>query len=268
MDAAKYFIRRRHAAGDRPGPAGGVVEGVQSSSVRAACAFAVAWRCTSPGMASTSSSACRAPGTCTIRPASPSSPSLASPAWANCRRGHRRAQRRSRGDPDRLPVSRVSGKAMPRGRANGEPRVNAPRKRDEPASGTALLYHRAGLNRWYPAMEGRRSQGVIKKYLELAAAGVTLKGETLDKRLYVPEPFRVADKEEIGERRRRKLAMLLSPGDDVAYKMAIVIGSSTALSKAPTGAGCWSSTCRTCRCTWRTRPGSAPRRLCGHPAGP
>jgi hypothetical protein len=25
----------------------------------------------------------------------------------------------------------------------------------------------------------------------------------LDKRLYVPEPFRVADKEEIGERRRR-----------------------------------------------------------------
>ena len=53
---------------------------------------------------------------------------------------------------------------------------------------------------------------------------MTLKGETLDKRLYVPEPFRVADKEEIGERRRRKLAMLLSPGDDVAYKMAIVIG--------------------------------------------
>jgi hypothetical protein len=124
-----------------------------------------------------------------------------------------------------FPFSRVSGKAMPRGEANGEPpAVNAPRKRMSLRAVLHFLYHRAGLNRWYPAMEGRRSQGVIKKYLELAAAGVTLKGETLDKRLYVPEPFRVADKEEIGERRRRKLAMLLSPGDDVAYKMAIVIG--------------------------------------------
>ncbi len=124
-----------------------------------------------------------------------------------------------------FPFSRVSGKAMPRGEANGEPpAVNASRKRMSLRAVLHFLYHRAGLNRWYPAMEGRRSQGVIKKYLELAAAGVTLKGETLDKRLYVPEPFRVADKEEIGERRRRKLAMLLSPGDDVAYKMAIVIG--------------------------------------------
>jgi hypothetical protein len=87
-----------------------------------------------------------------------------------------------------------------------------------------LLYHRAGLNRWCPAMEGKRSQGVIKKYLELAATGVTLKGETLDKRLYVPEPFRVADKDEIGQRRRRKLSLLLTPGDDAGYRMAIVIG--------------------------------------------
>ena len=102
--------------------------------------------------------------------------------------------------------------------------MNAPRKRMSLRAVLHFLYHRAGLNRWYPAMEEGARRGVIKKYLELAAAGVTLKGETLDKRLYVPEPFRVADKEEIGERRRRKLAMLLSPGDDVAYKMAIVIG--------------------------------------------
>ncbi len=124
-----------------------------------------------------------------------------------------------------FPFSRVSGKPLPRGEANGEPpAINAPRKKMSLRAVLHFLYHRAGLNRWYPAMEGKRSQGVIKKYLELAAAGVSLKGETLDKRLYVPEPFRVAEKDEIGERRRRKLSMLLSPGDDVAYKMAIVIG--------------------------------------------
>jgi hypothetical protein len=124
-----------------------------------------------------------------------------------------------------FPLCRLPGKAPPRGEASSEPAaVNAPRRRMSLRAVLHLLYHRAGLNRWCPAMEGKRSQGVIKKYLELAATGVTLKGETLDKRLYVPEPFRVADKDEIGQRRRRKLSLLLTPGDDAGYRMAIVIG--------------------------------------------
>jgi len=87
-----------------------------------------------------------------------------------------------------------------------------------------FLYDRAGFNRWYPAMEGRRSQAVIQRYLTAAAKGVTLKGGTLEERLYVPEQFRSADAEEIGQRRRRKLAMLMSPESDVSFKMAIVVG--------------------------------------------
>jgi hypothetical protein len=169
-----------------------------------------------------------------------------------------------------FPFSRVSGKAMPRGEANGEPpAVNAPRKRMSLRAVLHFLYHRAGLNRWYPAMEGRRSQGVIKKYLELAAAGVTLKGETLDKRLYVPEPFRVADKEEIGERRRRKLAMLLSPGDDVAYKMAIVIGQFNGAEQSAYGRKAVGQA-HAGRAAVHGEQGLGARRarLCGHPAGP
>jgi hypothetical protein len=35
-----------------------------------------------------------------------------------------------------------------------------------------FLYERAGFNRWYPAMEGRRNQGVLHKYLcEAASVG-------------------------------------------------------------------------------------------------
>lgn len=124
-----------------------------------------------------------------------------------------------------FPLARVSGKPMPKGEPADDPVVvNAPRKRMSLRAVLHFLYDRAGFNRWYPAMEGRRSQAVIQRYLTAAAKGVTLKGGTLEERLYVPEQFRSADAEEIGQRRRRKLAMLMSPESDVSFKMAIVVG--------------------------------------------
>jgi hypothetical protein len=122
-------------------------------------------------------------------------------------------------------MSRLPGKAVPRGDAVIDPaEVHAPRKRMSLRALLHFLFERAGFNRWYPAMEGRRNQGVLHKYLSEAARGVTVKGASLDERLYVPEPFRVELKDEIGERRRKKLALLLSPEDAVQYKMAIIVG--------------------------------------------
>ena len=124
-----------------------------------------------------------------------------------------------------FPISRMPGKCMPRGQAVADPaEVHAPRKRMSLRALLHYLYERAGFNRWYPAMEGRRNQGVLHKYLSEAARGVLLKGATLGERLYVPEPFRAECKDEIGERRRRKLALLLSPEDAVQFKMAIFVG--------------------------------------------
>jgi Protein of unknown function (DUF1173) len=102
--------------------------------------------------------------------------------------------------------------------------VRAPRKRMSLRALLHFLYERAGFNRWYPAMEGRRNQGVLHKYLLEASKGVLLKGAMLDERLYVPEPFRPGSREEIAARRRRKLALLLSPQEAVQFKMAIVVG--------------------------------------------
>lgn len=124
-----------------------------------------------------------------------------------------------------FPISRMPGRSMPRGEAVADPAVvHAQRKRMSLRALLHYLYERAGFNRWYPAMEGRRNQGVLHKYLTEAARGVVLKGVTLDERLYVPEPFRAECKDEIGERRRRKLALLLSPEDAVQFKMAILVG--------------------------------------------
>jgi len=124
-----------------------------------------------------------------------------------------------------FPLARVAGKPMPRGKAvDDPPTVSAPRKRMSLRAVLHFLYDRAGFNRWYPRMAGRRSQAVLCKHLTAAAQGVMLKGCSLDERLYVPEQFRLADAAEIGERRRRKLAMLMSPEADVQFRMAILVG--------------------------------------------
>lgn len=122
-------------------------------------------------------------------------------------------------------MSRSPGKAVPRGEWVIDPaEVHAPRKRMSLRALLHFLFERAGFNRWYPAMEGRRNQGVLHKYLCGAARGVMVKGASLDERLYIPEPFRVEFKDEIGERRRNRLALLLSPEDAAQYKMAIIVG--------------------------------------------
>ena len=102
-----------------------------------------------------------------------------------------------------------------------------------------FLFERAGFNRWYPAMEGKRTQGVMHKYLLEAADGVQTKGVTLSERLYVPEQFHEEHKSEIAERRRSKLAVLQSPEDDVQFKMALVLGEYKCDEASPLGRKVW-----------------------------
>lgn len=133
--------------------------------------------------------------------------------------------------PDRIELhtdfalARGLGRAPPRGALQIDPpEVHASRKRMSLRALMHFLYERAGLNRWFPAMEGKRNQSVLHKYLSEAARGVWLKGATLHERLYVPEPFRAERREEIAERRRRKLAMLQMPDQDQRFAMAVVLG--------------------------------------------
>jgi hypothetical protein len=128
------------------------------------------------------------------------------------------------------------GKAAMRGEAADEPpAVHVTGSRMSLRAVLHFLYDRAGFNRWYPAMEGRRSQAVICKFLTLAAQGVVLKGRPLEERLYLPEPFRVADAQAIGDRRRQKLSTLLSPQTGEPLRLAILIGQLVGAQTAATG---------------------------------
>jgi hypothetical protein len=63
------------------------------------------------------------------------------------------------------------------------------------------LWEEAGLNRWTPAMAGKRNWYVINKYLYQAADNKLAKGMNLSDVLYIPECFSLDKKEEINQRR-------------------------------------------------------------------
>lgn len=122
-----------------------------------------------------------------------------------------------------FPLARAAGrtsKAIPNG---GTADVTSTPRRMSLQALLQFLFEQAGFNRWSPAMDGRRHQGVIQKYVYEAAAELRLKGEVLADRLYIPERFDEAMKEQISARRRERLS-ILSPSDGGGYEMALVVG--------------------------------------------
>jgi hypothetical protein len=89
---------------------------------------------------------------------------------------------------------------------------------------THLLWEEADLNRWHPRMQGKRGQWTLHKYLEREAQRIYVANTRLAERLYVPEAFRVAEKDAIAERRRQRLSFL-SPMDDAGNQpLGLMIG--------------------------------------------
>lgn len=96
------------------------------------------------------------------------------------------------------------------------------------------LYDEAGLARWYPAMAGKRSWWVVRKYLLEAASDKKAKGSQLADMLYIPESFSIEKKEEITQR-RLTLFRTLSPVENATRKLMILIGEIKELGDARFG---------------------------------
>ena len=86
-----------------------------------------------------------------------------------------------------------------------------------------LLLQRAGFNRWYPRMQGKRTWYVVRKHLMGAAHEIETKGVRLADVLLIPEPYSLEEADAIVRRRRRTLSRLLSPGEDVQFKLMLVM---------------------------------------------
>lgn len=136
-----------------------------------------------------------------------------------------------------FPWARLNGRAVARGEVDEPGDISVSRRRMSLRAVMHYLFERAGLNRWTPAMAGKRNQGVLCKYLLEAAAEIEVKGTPLTERLYVPEPFNGSERADIAQRRQAKLAVL-QPRDGHA-PLALVIGEFKACERADHGSRIW-----------------------------
>lgn len=136
-----------------------------------------------------------------------------------------------------FPWTRAVGRGVARGESQDVAEVAVPRRRMSLRALMHFLFERAGFNRWSPAMEGRRNQAVLHKYLLEAAQTIVVKGMPLADRLYVPESFHEAEKAANAQRRRTKLAVL-HPKDGQS-PLALVIGEFKASDESPWGRRIW-----------------------------
>lgn len=111
-----------------------------------------------------------------------------------------------------------------RAEASEPTEVKSARRKMSLRAVTHFLFDRAGFNRWSPAMEGKRSQAVIHKYLMEVADNIMRKGVPLSTILIVPEQFNEQRKFQIAEQRRQKLLPLLADMGRHASGLAIVLG--------------------------------------------
>lgn len=72
------------------------------------------------------------------------------------------------------------------------------------------LWHESGLTEWTSLWIGRRHWWLVRSHIVEAARGMTVRGEPLVDRLFVPEPFRTEDKTAIEQRRAMALAEIHS----------------------------------------------------------
>ena len=96
------------------------------------------------------------------------------------------------------------------------------------------LWDEAGLNRWSPKMEGKRSWFLIYTCLRHAAAGKTIKNKDMASLLYVPEPFFVEQKSEIAAR-RQGLFLRLAKREKGAEQYGLLVGELKAIESARFG---------------------------------
>ena len=135
----------------------------------------------------------------------------------------------------KFPLTRVPGKSIVRGAPGTPTEVKTGVKAASMLALLHELWERAGFNRWYPAMKGKRNWGVIRSHLLAEAARARTKNQRLSEAMLLAEPF---DKERSAAQqaaRREALAALTSPMGDVQHRFLIVVGELKEAEESPLG---------------------------------
>lgn len=119
-----------------------------------------------------------------------------------------------------FPLSRGAARLAPAALTNDKPTVKSSGQKLSMRGLLHVLWDRAELTHWHPKMAGKRTWFVVRRALLEAAASCRAKQEALPHVLFVPESFKIEEKEEIRARRRAALARVYASRDE----MMVVVG--------------------------------------------
>ncbi|MGX5851083.1 DUF1173 domain-containing protein [Mesorhizobium sp. PL10] len=131
-------------------------------------------------------------------------------------------------------LSKVAGRARPVAGAGSSDSVTGDAKKLSLRSLLQYLWHEAELTAWTSRWTGKRHWWNIRWHLIEAARQMTAKGGMLSEILFVPEPFRSADKAGIEQRRAAALAPAQPPKTGPRQLM-ILVGEVKELEPARSG---------------------------------
>lgn len=120
-------------------------------------------------------------------------------------------------------LSKVGARSAPAAGAVGSDSVVGDTKKLSLRGLLHYLWHEAELTVWTSRWAGKRYWWNIRWHLVEAARQMTVKGGLLSEILFVPEPFRSADKAAIEQRRAEALASALPPKSG-PRKLMILVG--------------------------------------------
>lgn len=102
-----------------------------------------------------------------------------------------------------------------------------------------LLLHRAGFNRWTPAMAGKRTYGVVAYHLAKAAEGLRLKRRPMQEAMFLPQRVRPERAQYVQRLRADQMRTLTAPLQGGGAGLALVVGEFLGFEDAPAGRRVW-----------------------------
>lgn len=120
-------------------------------------------------------------------------------------------------------LSKISGRTLPTPKDTPADSVKSDGTKLTIRGLLHYLWHTAQLDKWYPAMQGKRTYGTMYKYINQAALGKTAKSQQLADMLYVPEPHDSVREAEIRSRRMLRLAQLGGSAGSTT-RLGLVVG--------------------------------------------
>jgi len=120
-------------------------------------------------------------------------------------------------------LSKISGRTLPTPKDTPADSVKSDGTKLTLRGLLHYLWHTAQLDKWYPAMQGKRTYGTMFKYINQAATGKVAKSQPLGDMLYVPEPHDPAREADIRSRRMLRLAQLAS-SSGTTTRLGLVVG--------------------------------------------